>query len=89
MTRALAVEWGGRGITVNAIAPGYMMTPDNVGTPLRANPEMRDWFAGRTALKRWGRADELDGAVVYLASDASAYCTGQVLIIDGGMSVKI
>ena len=55
----------------------------------RADPERRDWFASRTALKRWGRADELDGAVVYLASDASAYCTGQVLIIDGGMSVKI
>jgi gluconate 5-dehydrogenase len=89
MTRALAVEWGARGITVNAIAPGYMMTPDNMETPLRADPERRDWFAGRTALKRWGRADELDGAVVYLASDASAYCTGQVLIIDGGMSVKI
>ncbi len=51
--------------------------------------ERRDFFAGRTALKRWGQADELDGAVVYLASDASAYCTGQVLIIDGGMSVKI
>jgi gluconate 5-dehydrogenase len=89
MTRALAVEWGPRGITVNAIAPGYMMTPDNMETPLRADPERRDFFAGRTALKRWGQADELDGAVVYLASDASAYCTGQVLIIDGGMSVKI
>ena len=89
MTRALAVEWGPKGITVNAIAPGYMMTPDNMETPLRADAEKRDWFADRTALKRWGRADELDGAVVYLASDASAYCTGQVLIIDGGMSVKI
>jgi gluconate 5-dehydrogenase len=89
MTRALAVEWGAQGITVNAIAPGYMMTPDNLDTPLRADPEKRDWFAQRTALKRWGQADELDGAVVYLASNASAYCTGHVLIVDGGMSVKI
>jgi gluconate 5-dehydrogenase len=89
MTRALAVEWGPHGITVNAIAPGYMMTPDNMGTPLRADPQQRRRFADRTALRRWGQADELDGAVVYLAGNASAYCTGHVLIVDGGMSVKI
>ena len=89
MTRALAVEWGPRGVTVNAIAPGYMMTPDNMATPLRADPGKRDWFAARTALRRWGREDELDGAIVFLASDASAYCTGHVLVVDGGMSVKI
>jgi gluconate 5-dehydrogenase len=89
LTRALAVEWGPTGVTVNAIAPGYMMTPENMDTPLRADPEKREWFAQRTALKRWGAADELDGAVVYLASNASAYCTGHVLIVDGGMSVKI
>jgi gluconate 5-dehydrogenase len=89
LTRALAVEWGAKGVTVNAIAPGYMMTPDNMETPLRADPATREWFAQRTALKRWGQAEELDGAVVYLASNASAYCTGHVLIVDGGMSVKI
>ena len=89
LTRALAVEWGPHGVTVNAIAPGYMMTPDNMQTPLRADPQQRERFAARTALKRWGQADELDGAVVYLASNASAYCTGHVLIVDGGMSVKI
>ena len=89
MTRALAVEWGPKGVTVNAIAPGYMMTPENMETPLRADPEKREFFARRTALRRWGQADELDGAVVYLASNASAYCTGHVLIVDGGMSVKI
>ena len=89
LTRALAVEWGPKGITVNAIAPGYMMTPDNLDTPLRADPVQHARFADRTAVKRWGQADELDGAVVYLASNASAYCTGHVLIVDGGMSVKI
>jgi gluconate 5-dehydrogenase len=89
MTRALAVEWGPKGVTVNAIAPGYMMTPENMETPLRADPQKRDFFAQRTALRRWGQAEELDGAVIYLASDASAYCTGHVLIVDGGMSVKI
>src|SRR5215472_6221711 len=89
LTRALAVEWGPKGVTVNAIAPGYMMTPDNQETPLRADPMQREWYAQRTPLRRWGREDELDGAVVYLASEASAYCTGHVLIVDGGMSVKI
>ena len=89
LTRALAVEWGPTGVTVNAIAPGYMMTPDNMDTPLRADPQQRERFAERTALKRWGQADELDGAVAFLASNASAYCTGHVLIVDGGMSVKI
>ncbi len=89
MTRALAVEWGPHGVTVNAIAPGYMMTPDNMETPLRADPAQRARFAERTALKRWGQGDELDGAVVYLAGNASSYCTGHVLIVDGGMSVKI
>ncbi len=89
MTRAMAVEWGPDGITVNAIAPGYMMTPDNLETPLRADPAQRARFAERTALRRWGQADELDGAVVFLAGNASAYCTGHVLIVDGGMSVKI
>ena len=89
LTRALAVEWGLTGVTVNAIAPGYMMTPDNMDTPLRADPVQRERFAERTALKRWGQADELDGAIVFLASNASSYCTGHVLIVDGGMSVKI
>ncbi len=89
MTRALAVEWGRHGVTVNAIAPGYMLTPDNMDTPLRSDPVHHRRFAQRTALGRWGQADELDGAVIYLASNASAYCTGHVLIVDGGMSVKI
>ena len=89
MTRAMAVEWGSKGVTVNAIAPGYMMTPENMDTPLRADPQKREWFAQRTALKRWGQADELDGAVCFLAGNASAYVTGTTIIVDGGMSVKI
>ncbi len=89
MTRALAVEWGPRGVTVNAIAPGYMMTPDNMNTALRADPVQRERFAQRTALGRWGEAHELDGAVIYLSSEAGAYCTGHVLVVDGGMTVKI
>lgn len=89
MTRAMAVEWGPHGVTVNAIAPGYMMTPENMTNALRADPVQRARFAERTALRRWGQAHELDGAVVYLASDAAAYCTGHVLVVDGGMTVKI
>jgi NAD(P)-dependent dehydrogenase (short-subunit alcohol dehydrogenase family) len=89
MTRALAVEWGPHGVTVNAIAPGYMMTPDNMGNALRADPVQRARFADRTALRRWGQAHELDGAVIYLAGEAGAYCTGHTLVVDGGMTVKI
>jgi gluconate 5-dehydrogenase len=89
MTRALAVEWGPHGVTVNAIAPGYMMTPDNMTNALRADPVQRARFAERTALRRWGQAHELDGAVIYLCSEAGAYCTGHVLVVDGGMTVKI
>jgi NAD(P)-dependent dehydrogenase (short-subunit alcohol dehydrogenase family) len=66
----------------------HPVRPDNMATPLRADPEKRDWFAARTALRRWGREDELDGAVVFLASDASAYCTGHVLVVDGGATIN-
>ena len=56
---------------------------------MRADPVQRERFAQRTALGRWGQGDELDGAVVYLAGNASAYCTGHVLVVDGGMTVRI
>ncbi len=59
LTRAMAAEFGQLGINVNAIAPGYIAT--NEATQLRTNPALRQWIAGRTVLKRWGRADELAG----------------------------
>ncbi|MCC7276300.1 MAG: glucose 1-dehydrogenase [Alphaproteobacteria bacterium] len=85
MTRGLAVELGPGGITVNAIAPGFIAT--DMTTPLQQNPEFDAMIHGRTPLRRWGRVDDLAGATVFLASDAASYLTGQTIIIDGGLTI--
>ncbi|MFC6018333.1 2-dehydro-3-deoxy-D-gluconate 5-dehydrogenase KduD [Plantactinospora solaniradicis] len=82
LTRALANEWAGGGVNVNAIAPGYIAT-DNTA-PLRADPDRERAIRERIPAGRWGRPEDLAGAVVFLASDAARYVHGTVLPVDGG-----
>lgn len=80
--RTAAAEFGPAGVRVNAIAPGVVETP--LTAQIKANPAWYDAYATKGALGRWARPDELAGAVVYLASDASSFVTGSVLAVDGG-----
>jgi NAD(P)-dependent dehydrogenase (short-subunit alcohol dehydrogenase family) len=82
LTRALAVEWARHNVTVNAIVPGVLET--DLNKALLAGPRGRE-FLMRTPMGRFGRVDEMVGAVVYLASDAAAFVTGQLLAVDGGI----
>jgi NAD(P)-dependent dehydrogenase (short-subunit alcohol dehydrogenase family) len=81
LTKALAVEWAPHGVLVNAIAPGVFRTALN--TALLDTPRGQE-FLQRTPMKRFGRTEELVGAAVFLASDASTFVTGHVLAVDGG-----
>jgi 2-dehydro-3-deoxy-D-gluconate 5-dehydrogenase len=82
LTRALANEWAAKGVNVNAIAPGYMAT--DVNAPLRADPVRNPAILARIPAGDWGEPADLQGAVVYLASDASRYVHGSLLAVDGG-----
>jgi 2-deoxy-D-gluconate 3-dehydrogenase len=82
LTRALANEWTGRGVRVNGIAPGYMSTA--LTGALREDPDRYEAFRARMPAGRWGEPDDLAGAVVFLASDASGYVSGSVIAVDGG-----
>lgn len=86
LTRELAGQWGRDGIRVNSLAPGWFrseMTQD-----LFADQRSSDWVTKNTQLRRAGDASELDGALLFLASDASSYTTGHVLVVDGGWTAR-
>jgi NAD(P)-dependent dehydrogenase (short-subunit alcohol dehydrogenase family) len=84
LTMSLADEWGRYGITVNCLAPGWFQTSQN--RVLYENKEWLDYLVDRIPLKRPGEPHDLDGAIVFLASEASRYITGQTLLVDGGIS---
>jgi 2-deoxy-D-gluconate 3-dehydrogenase len=86
LTKALANEWAAAGITVNAIAPGYMAT-DNTAA-LRADVERERSILARIPAGRWGDPADLQGAFVFLASDAASYINGAIIPVDGGWLVR-
>jgi NAD(P)-dependent dehydrogenase (short-subunit alcohol dehydrogenase family) len=82
LTKALAVEWGSRGVNVNAIAPGVFRTPLN--QQLLDGTDRGRELKMRTPLKRFGTVDELVGAAVLLSSDAASFINGEIIVVDGG-----
>jgi gluconate 5-dehydrogenase len=84
LTMSLADDWGQHGITVNCLAPGWFKTAQN--QVLYENQQWVEYLTDRIPLKRPGRPHDLDGALLFLASDASEYVTGQILLVDGGIS---
>lgn len=87
LTKALAVELGPHGVTANAIAPGYFRT--DFTQAVQDDPGFDRMVVGRTPVGRWGEPADLAGTVIYLASDASAFVNGHLLVVDGGMTVSL
>jgi NAD(P)-dependent dehydrogenase (short-subunit alcohol dehydrogenase family) len=87
MTRGLALEWGPRGVRVNAIAPGFVLT--DLARKLWSQPHMQEWNRANCPLGRLGQPADMVGTALFLASEASAFLTGQVLFVDGGFSAGL
>lgn len=87
LTKALSNDWAGKGIQINAIAPGYMATDMNTALMDPANPRYQQ-ITDRIPAHRWGTSDDMKGICVFLASPASDYITGAVIPVDGGYLVK-
>lgn len=87
LTKGMCADWARHGLNVNAIAPGYFAT--ELTRPLVEDRTFSEWLEGRTPQGRWGRVEELAGAVVFLASDAAGFVNGHVLYVDGGLTVTL
>ncbi|MFL0692495.1 MAG: SDR family oxidoreductase [Agrobacterium tumefaciens] len=87
LTKGMATDWARHGLQCNAIAPGYFETPLNAA--LVADPEFTTWLSRRTPAGRWGKVEELAGACVFLASDASSFVNGHILYVDGGITASL
>lgn len=87
LTRGMAVDWAKHGINVNGIAPGYFSTEMNAA--LLKDEKFNSWIATRTPMGRWGEPDELGGAAVFLASEASRFVNGHILYVDGAFTATV
>ena len=87
LTKGMATDWAKYGLNCNAIAPGYFDTPLNAA--LVADPAFTAWLEKRTPAGRWGKVQELVGACIFLASDASSFVNGHILYVDGGITASL
>ncbi|MCQ8277648.1 SDR family oxidoreductase [Acetobacteraceae bacterium KSS8] len=87
LTRGMATDWAKHGLQINGLAPGYFETEMN--DALVRDAAFTDWLCKRTPAARWGRVEELVGAAVFLASDASSFVNGHMLTVDGGISISL
>jgi gluconate 5-dehydrogenase len=87
LTKAMCAEFAKHGITANGISPGYFGTELNQA--LMADEEFSAWVCARTPAGRWGKVEELQGAAIFLASDASSFVNGHILFVDGGMTAVV
>lgn len=87
LTQSMCAEWAGSGVTANGLAPGYVVT--DLTRALADDPDFDAWLRRRTPARRWGRAEDLVGTLVWLAAPASDFVNGQVIAVDGGITAVI